>query len=50
MYKAYRPTELEIKQGKENYRTGNAGGVSIAASFKNINVKETISGAGNVYE
>jgi len=50
MYKAYRPTEQEIKQGKENYRIGNAGGVSIAASFKNINVKETIIDAGNVYE
>lgn len=50
MYNAYKPSEADIKKGKDNYRIANAGGVSIAASFRPINLTKTVLDAGNIFE
>lgn len=50
MYNAYKPTEADIKKGKDNFRISNAGGLSTAASFKPINLTKTLLDAGNIFE
>lgn len=50
MYNAYKPSEADIKKGKDNFRIANAGGVSIAGSFKPINLTKTVLDAGNIFE
>lgn len=52
MYQAYRPTDEEIKQGKDNYRVANAGGFSNSklASFKVVDLSKTILEAGSNLE
>lgn len=52
MYSAYRPSEDEIKQGKENFRIANAGGFSNAklASFKVVDMTKTVMEAGSNLE
>lgn len=50
MYNAYRPSEEDIKRGKDNYRISNAGSVSTASSFKPINLTKTVLDAGNIIE
>lgn len=49
MYTAYRPTQQEINDGKNNYRIANAGGVSDAklASFRAVDLRKTILDVGN---
>lgn len=50
MYNAYKPSAEDIKKGKDNYRIANAGGVSIAGSFRPINLTKTVLDAGNIFE
>ena len=48
----YRPSEEEIKQGKDNYRVANAGGFSNSklASFKVVDLRKTVMEAGSNLE
>lgn len=52
MYNAYRPSEAEITEGKNNYRIANAGGISNAklASFKVVDMRKTVIEAGGNLE
>lgn len=50
MYNAYNPSEPDIKKGKDNFRIANAGGVSIAGSFRPIDLTKTVLDAGNIFE
>ncbi|WP_436658773.1 tetratricopeptide repeat protein [Acinetobacter sp. P1(2025)] len=49
MYKAYNPTQDDIKRGKDNYRIANAGNVS-SLVYRKIDTTKPVLDAGNIIE
>lgn len=49
MYRAYNPSEDDIKKGKDNYRIANAGGVGTIV-YRYIDTTKPVLDAGNIIE